>query len=110
MTRLINKSSYDVDIWLQRGVETSQGAANFPGIPEKDLRNLTQSQLEQRLAGKFVTDPAFASCGSVKGKGFSGYIFHIYCPKKTKMMYAEPNRSPIMYYGTAQNVKTARRL
>jgi hypothetical protein len=30
------------------------------------------------------------SCGSAKGKGFSGYIFNIYCPKGTKMMYAEP--------------------
>jgi hypothetical protein len=30
------------------------------------------------------------SCGTAKGKGFSGYIFNIYCPKGTKMMYAEP--------------------
>jgi hypothetical protein len=28
MTRLINKSSYDIDVWLQRGVETSQGTAS----------------------------------------------------------------------------------
>jgi uncharacterized protein with gpF-like domain len=90
MTRLIDKSSYNVDIWLQRGVETSQGAASFLGIPEKDLRNLTQTQLEQKLIRKPVTDQAFVSCGSAKGKGFSGYIFNIYCPKGTRMMYAEP--------------------
>lgn len=30
------------------------------------------------------------SCGSAKGQGFGGYIFRIYCPKGTKMMYAEP--------------------
>jgi hypothetical protein len=32
----------------------------------------------------------FVSCGSAKGQGFSGYILNIYCPKGTKMMYAEP--------------------
>ncbi|MDR1956349.1 MAG: hypothetical protein LBQ30_05795 [Treponema sp.] len=39
---------------------------------------------------KEITDAGFVSCGSAKGKGFSGYIFNIYCPKGTKMMYAEP--------------------
>jgi hypothetical protein len=95
MTRLIDKSSYDIDIWLQRGIETSQGTANFLQIAEKDLRNLTQSQLKQKLQNKDITDTAFVSCGSAKGKGFSGYIFNIYCPKGTKMMYAEP----FSYYG-----------
>ena len=90
MTNLINKSSYDIDVWLQRGIETSRGAASFLGIAEKDLRNLPQSQLAQKLVGKPVTDQAFASCGSAKGQGFRGYIFNIYCPRGTKMMYAEP--------------------
>ena len=30
------------------------------------------------------------SCGSAKGKGFTGVIFNIYCPKGTKMIYSEP--------------------
>jgi hypothetical protein len=89
MTNLINKSSYDVDVWLQRGIETSQGTAGFLGLSEKDLRNWTQSEL-QKLVNKKITDQAFASSGSVKGQGFSGYIFNIYCPRGTKMMYAEP--------------------
>jgi hypothetical protein len=42
------------------------------------------------LINKKITDDGFVSCGSAKGKGFSGYIFNIYCPKGTKMMYAEP--------------------
>jgi hypothetical protein len=88
MTDIINKSSYDSDVWLQRGVETSQGAASFLGITEKALRNLTQSQL-QKLINKKITDEGFVFCGSAKGQGFSGYIFNIYCPKGTKMMYAE---------------------
>jgi hypothetical protein len=89
LTRLIDKSTYDIDVWLQRGVD-SHGAAGFLGIPEKDLQSWTQGQLEQKLLGKPVTDPAFMSCGTAKWKGFSGYIFNIYCPKGTKMMYAEP--------------------
>ena len=89
MTNLINKSSYDVDVWLQRGIETPQGAASFLGVSEKNLRNWTQGELQQ-LINKKITDEGFVSCGSAKGQGFSGYIFNIYCPKGTKMMYAEP--------------------
>jgi hypothetical protein len=91
MTSLIDKSSYDIDIWLQRGVETSQGAAKFLDIPESALKS--QSTLENLLikgGKKEITDPGFVSCGSAKGQGFTGYIFNIYCPKGTKMMYAEP--------------------
>jgi uncharacterized protein with gpF-like domain len=90
MTNLIHKSSYDIDVWLQRGIGTSQGAAGFLGIPENGLHTWTLDRLQQELLKTKVTDPAFVSCGSAKGKGFSGYIFNIYCPKGTKMMYAEP--------------------
>jgi hypothetical protein len=89
MTNLINKSSYDIDVWLQRGVETSQGAASFLKISEKALRTWTWDKLH-KLVDRIVMDEGFVSCGSAKGKGFSGYIFNIYCPKGTKMMYAEP--------------------
>jgi hypothetical protein len=47
------------------------------------------------------TDYGFASCGSSKGKGFSGYIFNIYCPKGTKMMYAEP----FSHYGDGDKIR-----
>jgi hypothetical protein len=90
MTDLIDKSSYDFDAWVQRGVESTQGAANFLKISESDLRNLSQADLERVLIGSEVVDEAFVSCGSAKGKGFNGYIFNIYCPKGTKMMYSEP--------------------
>jgi hypothetical protein len=95
MTEIINKSSYDFDVWLQRGVESSAGASGFLQITESQLRNLTQNELEPLLLNKVVTDEAFLSCGSAKGKGFSGYIFNVYCPQGTKMMYAEP----FSYYG-----------
>ncbi|MDR1399405.1 MAG: minor capsid protein [Treponema sp.] len=90
MTKLIDRSKYDFDVWLQRGIESAKGAAEFLGISEDNLRHWSQAELHKNLIDKSVTDEAFVSCGSSKGKGFSGYIFNIYCPKGTKMMYAEP--------------------
>ncbi|GMO48401.1 MAG: hypothetical protein Pg6C_10990 [Treponemataceae bacterium] len=90
LTGIINKSEYDIDIWLQRGNESAGGTAKFLGISESDLRNLSQDELIKKLKGKTVSDEGFVSCGSAKGQGFRGYIFNIYCPKGTKMLYAEP--------------------
>lgn len=89
MTDLIDRSTYDRDIWLQRGVETAEGVASFLGIEVQDVYSLPLKKLKA-LEGKEVVEHAFTSCGSAKGQGFSGYIFRIYCPKGTKMMYAEP--------------------
>lgn len=100
MTDLINRSTYDKDIWLQRGVETAEGAANFLGVPAEALHKWSASKLK-KLEGKEIVEPAFASCGSAKGQGFSGYIFRIYCPRGTKMMYAEP----FSYYGAGHKRK-----
>ena len=90
LTDLIDKSKYDFDIWLQRGVETSKGAASFLDVPEEILKNATQKELEDLLLKKVIKDEGFVSCGSAKGSGFSGYIFNVYCPEGTKMIYAEP--------------------
>ena len=86
LTNLINKSSYDFDIWVQRGV-SSTNAKSVLGI---DLYN-TKSDV-RKIIGKIVTEPAFASCGNSKGAGFSSssIIYNIYCPKGTKMLYCEP--------------------
>ncbi|WP_165064480.1 phage minor head protein [Desulfovibrio sp. ZJ200] len=89
LTNLINRSSYDRDIWVQRGVKPS-GAAAFLGISEKQLKGMSQDKLFDLLKKDAVTDTAFVSCGSCKGTGFPGVIFNIYCPKGTKMLYAEP--------------------
>lgn len=90
MTNVINRSTYDKDIWLQRGVETAEGAASFLGISVEGLRTWKVDKLKKALEGTFPVEPAFMSCGSAKGQGFGGYIFRIYCPKGTKMMYSEP--------------------
>ena len=90
MTNLINRSTYDRDIWLQRGIETAEGAASFLGVPVEALKKWPLKKLETALKKDPKIEHAFASCGSAKGQGFSGYIFRIYCPKGTKMMDAEP--------------------
>lgn len=90
LTDIINKNPSSFDIWLQRGVESSSGAAGFLGISES-LLNASQDDLQQMLLGKVVKDEAFTSTAAAKGSGFSGrLIMNIYAPKGTKMIYAEP--------------------
>ncbi len=91
MTDIIEKSTYDFDIWLQRGCDY-RGMDSFFEISMSDLQNASQAELEKLLLGKTVTDYGFFSCGVSKGKGFSHkpIIMNVYPPKGTKMMYAEP--------------------
>lgn len=91
MTDIIEQSTYDFDIWLQRGCDF-RGMDSFFEISMSDLRNASQADLEQLLLGKTVTDYGFFSCGVSKGKGFASkpIIMNVYAPKGTKMMYAEP--------------------
>lgn len=91
MTDIIEKSTYDADIWLQRGCDF-RGMDSFFNISMSELQNATQSELENLLLNKTVTDFGFFSCGVSKGKGFSHkpIIMNVYTPKGTKMMYAEP--------------------
>lgn len=80
---MIERSSYDRDIWLQRGVDY-RGAQGLLGV------NLYGAD-PKSLIGKTVTEKAFSSCGIAKGKGFNKeVIYNIYCPKGTKMLYCEP--------------------
>lgn len=83
LTEMIERSSYDRDIWLQRGVDY-RGAQGLLGV------NLYGAD-PKSLIGKTVTEKAFSSCGIAKGKGFNKeVIYNIYCPKGTKMLYCEP--------------------
>ena len=91
MSDIIDKSSYDEDIWLQRGCDY-RGMDTFLGVSQDMLRYGSQEDLEKELLGKAVTDGGFYSCGVAKGKGFSDkpIIINTYAPSGTKMMYAEP--------------------
>lgn len=90
MTDIINKSSYPIDVWVQRGCGYS-GMDKFFEIDVNDFY-LSESDLQLKLLGKEVTEYGFCSTGVAKGKGFSNspIILNIYCPSGTKMMYAEP--------------------
>lgn len=90
MTDIISKSTYDFDIWLQRGCDY-RGMDSFFEISMSELQSATQDEL-QKLIGNTVTDYGFFSCGVSKGKGFSHkpIIMNVYVPKGTQMMYAEP--------------------
>lgn len=90
MTRIINQSSYDEDIWLQRGCRY-KGMDKFFSVDGDLLRYGTQGELEAALLGTTPTEYGFMSCGVAKGKGFGGdIILNVYSPSGTKMMYAEP--------------------
>ena len=91
MTDLIEKCSYDHDMWLQRGCGYS-GMDKFFQCSPSLLQNGSQEELRQALLGTTPTEYGFGSMGSAKGKGFSSHpiIMNIYAPSGTKMMYVEP--------------------
>lgn len=83
---IINKSSYDFDLWLQRGDDLVAlkkfGLSNYNSASDAEI---------YALVGREGTEGAFWSAGVAKGKGFSGQIiFNIYAPRGTKAMYCEP--------------------
>lgn len=89
MTDIISKSTYDFDVWLQRGCGT-EAIESFLGLPNGTLGRMTHDQLQQ-FVDRESRIFSFTSTGVAKGKGFSGnVIMNIYAPKGTQMMYAEP--------------------
>lgn len=82
---IINKSSYNFDMWLQREDKLVAlkkfGLANFSTVTDAEIK---------ALIGATGTEGAFWSMEVAKGTGFSGdVIFNIYAPRGTKMMYCE---------------------
>lgn len=89
MTTLIDRSSYDFDIWLQRGCG-SEAMDSFLKLSKGSFSTTSSADL-QKFIGYSGEMSNFISTGVAKGKGFSGdVILNIYAPKGTKMMYAEP--------------------
>ena len=94
---IINKSSYNFDMWLQRGDKLVAlkkfGLANFSTATDAEIK---------ALIGATGTEGAFWSMEVAKGTGFSGdVIFNIYAPRGTKMMYCEPFSG--FGYGSGRN-------
>jgi hypothetical protein len=89
MTNIISRSSYDIDVWLQRGCG-GNAMESFLNIAPDTFCNMSNSALQQ-FVGRSNRMYSFTSTGVAKGKGFSGdCILNIYAPKGTQMMYAEP--------------------
>lgn len=82
---IIDKSTYDFDMWVQRGDDliSLKQFGTSPSPKDSEIKNLVG---KQGVAG------AFWSAGVAKGKGFDTkpVIYNIYMPKGTKAMYAEP--------------------
>lgn len=90
MTDLISRSTYDFDVWLQRGCD-GNAIESFLNLAENSLQRMSEAELQQ-FVGSSNRMWAFTSTGVCKGKGFSSkpIILNIYAPKGTQMMYAEP--------------------
>ncbi len=89
MTDLIARSTYDFDVWLQRGGAATE-MDSLLGLAPGAFKHMSDADL-QSLIGRSGTRGAFTSTGVAKGKGFSGdVIMNIYAPSGTQMMYAEP--------------------
>ncbi|MCM1075963.1 MAG: ADP-ribosyltransferase [Bacteroides sp.] len=83
---IIDKSTYDFDMWLQRG----DGLVALKKFGLSNYATATDDEI-MALIGAEGVEGAFWSAGVAKGKGFSGsVIFNIYAPKGTKAMYCEP--------------------
>ena len=92
ITEIIDNSSYDKDIWLERGTSEIIDEANGINI-EYDM----PSEKLQELVGKTFKDQAFVSCSASKGSSFTwkSIIINTYCPKGTKMLYL-PGKSGLI--------------
>ena len=89
MTELISRSTYEFDVWLQRGGAATE-MDSLLGLAPGTFKSMSEAELQQFIdaTGRRT---AFTSTGVAKGKGFSGdVIMNVYAPSGTQMMYAEP--------------------
>lgn len=100
LTEIIDKSTYDRDIWVQRGCDM-YGMDKFFGC-DMDLLKYGDDEALQALVGTEPIEYGFFSTGAGKGTGFGGsIIMNTYLPKGTKGLYCEP----FSYYGGASSEK-----
>jgi hypothetical protein len=95
ITSAIDKCEAPTDVWLQRGCSVGSLCKVF-NVSKNEADKLSSKSPEEIMSildssSNYGQDKAFLSCGSGKGTGTpSEVIMNIYCPKGTKMMYAEP--------------------
>lgn len=89
ITNIIDKCTYNHDMWFNRGCRF-RGMEKFFNCDADLLRYGTDADL-QVLVGKTPIEYGFMSVGDNKGGGFTGdIILNIYAPAGTKYMYCEP--------------------
>lgn len=95
-TKAIDKCEAPQDVWLQRGISYHTLGKLF-GISDDDFDDVKSKGAKaiydlMTTSADYGQDKAFMSCGSSKGHGFAHkeVILNIFCPKGTKMIYAEP--------------------
>lgn len=101
LTTLIEKSTYDRDVWLQSGQEfaTLEG---FLKIPYGTLRTMSDKELQQFVGRKdyiynFISTAVNEGGGGVFNK--KPMKFNIYAPKGSQILYASGNGA----FGKAEN-------
>lgn len=87
MTNIISRCYCTHDIWIKRD-EGAWCAEYRWGIPDLSAYESKPSA----LVGRIGVDESFMSCGSNKSTYFGSkpVILNIYCPKQTRLIYAEP--------------------
>lgn len=90
MTEAISKSSYDNDMWLNRGSDTDAMDAFF-GLEDGGFTSLSDDEL-QKLVGRSGRVGGFWSTSAAKGNGFSHkpVTINVYAPAGSNAIYAEP--------------------
>lgn len=100
MTRFIERSSFDEDVWLRRGCG-NDAMESFFGLDFGAMRRMSDTEIEA-LTGTSNRIMGFLSCGtaSESGAGFGGEVdMRIYVPSGTQAAYVEP----FSYYGENVN-------
>lgn len=89
LTAAIDGSTYDEDVWLQRGL-SNLTIDNLNGSEGKKLTSLVGYKEDlSELVGMQFKDHGFVSAGAGSGTGFTDepVCLYIYAPKGTKMLY-----------------------
>ena len=81
MTDLIDKSTYDRDIWLQRGIETAEGAASFLGVPIEALEKWSPKKLEAELKRRLKPSMPSHHAEVPRGRGSAAIFFAFIAPR-----------------------------
>lgn len=103
MTRFIERSTFDEDVWLRRGCG-NEAMESFFGLDFGAMRRMSDTEIDA-LAGTSNRIMSFLSCGtaSESGAGFGGEVdMRIYVPAGTQAAYAEPFSA---YSGASYNGK-----